>query len=227
MTKEVCLEYVPDLQVGEYTIVHVGFALQRLDEQSALETLELFRQMGELDAEFGDHWGRAAEQAGLPRPDQDISGWRSAVKYLDEFQDPALAERLLDDIRATVTRPWAMMEVCGGQTHSIIRHGLDQLLPDGIELIHGPGCPVCVTPLEVIDKALEIASRPDVIFCSFGDMLRVPGSEKDLFRVKSAGRRRPGRLLAARRPARSPARTRTARWSSSASASRRPRRPTR
>jgi hydrogenase expression/formation protein HypD len=109
------------------------------------------------------------------------------MKYLDEFQDPDLASRLLDDIRATVTRPWAMMEVCGGQTHSIIRHGLDQLLPDGIELIHGPGCPVCVTPLEVIDKALEIASRPDVIFCSFGDMLRVPGSDRDLFRVKSAG----------------------------------------
>jgi hydrogenase expression/formation protein HypD len=109
------------------------------------------------------------------------------MKYLDEFQDPALAKRLLDDIHATTTQPWAMMEVCGGQTHSIIRHGLDQLLPEGIELIHGPGCPVCVTPLDVIDKALEIASRPDVIFCSFGDMLRVPGSEKDLFRVKSAG----------------------------------------
>ncbi len=109
------------------------------------------------------------------------------MKYLEEFQDPALAERLLDDIARTATQPWAMMEVCGGQTHTIIRHGLDQLLPDGIELIHGPGCPVCVTPLEVIDKALEIASRPDVIFCSFGDMLRVPGSEKDLFRVKSAG----------------------------------------
>jgi hydrogenase expression/formation protein HypD len=109
------------------------------------------------------------------------------MKYLDEFQDPALAKRLLNDIHATATRPWAMMEVCGGQTHTIIRHGLDQLLPEGIELIHGPGCPVCVTPLDVIDKALEIASRPDVIFCSFGDMLRVPGSEKDLFRVKSAG----------------------------------------
>lgn len=109
------------------------------------------------------------------------------MKYLDEFGDPALAARLLDDIRATVTRPWAMMEVCGGQTHSIIRHGLDQLLPDEVELIHGPGCPVCVTPLEMIDKALEIASRPDVIFCSFGDMLRVPGSDRDLFRVKSAG----------------------------------------
>ena len=109
------------------------------------------------------------------------------MKYLDEFQDPALAERLLADIHATATQPWAMMEVCGGQTHSIIRHGLDQLLPEGIELIHGPGCPVCVTPLEVIDKALEIAARPDVVFCSFGDMLRVPGSDRDLFRVKSAG----------------------------------------
>ena len=109
------------------------------------------------------------------------------MKYLEEFSDPELARRLLDDIHRTATQPWAMMEVCGGQTHSIIRHGLDQLLPDGIELIHGPGCPVCVTPLDMIDKALEIASRPDVIFCSFGDMLRVPGSDRDLFRVKSAG----------------------------------------
>jgi hydrogenase expression/formation protein HypD len=109
------------------------------------------------------------------------------MKYIDEFNDPELAKRLLDDIHATVTRPWAIMEVCGGQTHSIIRHGIDQLLPDEIEMIHGPGCPVCVTPLEIIDRALAIAAQPGVIFCSFGDMLRVPGSEKDLFRVKSAG----------------------------------------
>ncbi|WP_340558516.1 hydrogenase formation protein HypD [Streptomyces sp. GSL17-111] len=109
------------------------------------------------------------------------------MKYIDEFHDPALARRLLDDIHTTVTRPWALMEVCGGQTHSIIRHGIDQLLPDSLELIHGPGCPVCVTPLEMIDKALEIASRPGVIFCSFGDMLRVPGTGRDLFQVKSAG----------------------------------------
>jgi hydrogenase expression/formation protein HypD len=109
------------------------------------------------------------------------------VKYLDEFSDPDLARRLLDEIRAVTTRPWAIMEVCGGQTHSIIRHGIDQLLPPEIEMIHGPGCPVCVTPLEIIDKALAIAARPDVIFCSFGDMLRVPGSSQDLFRIKSAG----------------------------------------
>jgi hydrogenase expression/formation protein HypD len=109
------------------------------------------------------------------------------MKYLDEFSDPELAGKLVDEIKATTTRRWAIMEVCGGQTHSIIRHGIDQLLPDEIEMIHGPGCPVCVTPLEIIDKALEIASRPDVIFCSFGDMLRVPGSNKDLFQIKSQG----------------------------------------
>jgi hydrogenase expression/formation protein HypD len=109
------------------------------------------------------------------------------VKYLDEFSNPDLARRLLEQIHETVTRPWAMMEVCGGQTHSIIRHGIDQLLPDGVEMIHGPGCPVCVTPLEIIDKALAIAAQPGVIFCSFGDMLRVPGSSQDLFSIKSAG----------------------------------------
>lgn len=109
------------------------------------------------------------------------------MKYLDEFRDPDLAQRLFAEIANMTTRPWAIMEVCGGQTHSIIRNGIDQLLPDKIELIHGPGCPVCVTPLEIIDKALAIAARPNVVFCSFGDMLRVPGSEKDLFRVKSEG----------------------------------------
>ena len=109
------------------------------------------------------------------------------MKYLDEFNDPELARALFADIKKITTKNWAIMEVCGGQTHSIIRNGIDQLLPDKIELIHGPGCPVCVTPLGVIDKALEIAAQPDVIFCSFGDMLRVPGSKRDLFQVKSEG----------------------------------------
>ncbi len=109
------------------------------------------------------------------------------MKYLEEFSNPDLAHNLLDRIRAAATRRWAIMEVCGGQTHSIIRHGIDQLLPDEIEMIHGPGCPVCGTPLEIIDRALSIAARPGVIFCSFGDMLRVPGSKDDLFRVKSLG----------------------------------------
>jgi hydrogenase expression/formation protein HypD len=109
------------------------------------------------------------------------------VKYLDEYNDPELAATLFDEIARITTRPWAIMEVCGGQTHSIIRNGIDQLLPDAIELIHGPGCPVCVTPLGIIDKALAIAARPEVTFCSFGDMLRVPGSGRDLFQVKSEG----------------------------------------
>lgn len=109
------------------------------------------------------------------------------MKYLDEFGDAELAARLLQDIAEHTTQPWALMEVCGGQTHTIIRNGIDQLLPDEVELIHGPGCPVCVTPLETIDRALAIAARPDVIFCSFGDMIRVPGSADDLFRIKSRG----------------------------------------
>ncbi|MEO1441958.1 MAG: hydrogenase formation protein HypD, partial [Chloroflexota bacterium] len=109
------------------------------------------------------------------------------MKYLNEFRDEALARKLFDEIKRITTRKWAIMEVCGGQTHSIIRNGIDQLLPAEIELIHGPGCPVCVTPLEVIDRALAIAATDNVIFCSFGDMLRVPGSQKDLFSIKSQG----------------------------------------
>ncbi len=109
------------------------------------------------------------------------------MKYVDEFRDPDLARATLAEISRTVTRPWVLMEICGGQTHSIMRYGLDQLLPEQVELVHGPGCPVCVTPLEQIDKALEIAARPEVIFASYGDMLRVPGSGKDLFAVRAAG----------------------------------------
>jgi hydrogenase expression/formation protein HypD len=109
------------------------------------------------------------------------------LKYLDEFRDPELAKGLLGEIKRVVTKPWVIMEICGGQTHAIMRYGIDQLLPPEITLVHGPGCPVCVTPLETIDRALVIAARPDVIFTSFGDMLRVPGSRDDLFRVKSRG----------------------------------------
>ncbi len=109
------------------------------------------------------------------------------MKYLTEFRNGEIAQRMAREIAAAATRPWKIMEVCGGQTHSIIRNGIDQMLPEGIEMIHGPGCPVCVTPLELIDKALAIAAQPNVIFCSFGDMLRVPGTECDLFQVKGAG----------------------------------------
>ncbi len=109
------------------------------------------------------------------------------MKHLEEYRDAHLVRGVLDDLRRRVTRPWVIMEICGGQTHSIVRHGLDRLLPDSIELVHGPGCPVCVTSLELIDKALAIASRPEVIFASYGDMLRVPGSGRDLFAVRAAG----------------------------------------
>ena len=109
------------------------------------------------------------------------------MKYIDEYRDPELARKLLEEIRRTATRHWTIMEICGGQTHSIMRNGIDQLLPDTIELVHGPGCPVCVTPLESIERALLIAARKEVIFTSFGDMLRVPGSAKDLFMVRSEG----------------------------------------
>jgi hydrogenase expression/formation protein HypD len=109
------------------------------------------------------------------------------MKYVTEYRDAKLVRGVVDEIARVVTRPWVIMEICGGQTHSIVRYGLDQILPPSIELVHGPGCPVCVTPLELIDKALMIASQPDVIFCSYGDMLRVPGSDRDLFSVKAAG----------------------------------------
>jgi hydrogenase expression/formation protein HypD len=109
------------------------------------------------------------------------------MKYLDEYRDETLATKILAEIRRTVTRPWVLMEMCGGQTHSIVKFGLDRLLPETVELVHGPGCPVCVTSLEMIDKAHAIAQQPDVIFCSFGDMLRVPGSAGDLLILKSRG----------------------------------------
>jgi hydrogenase expression/formation protein HypD len=109
------------------------------------------------------------------------------VKYLDEYRDDRIARALLDDIARIVTRPWTLMEVCGGQTHTLIRQGIDQLLPPEVELVHGPGCPVCVTPLALIDEAISIAARDDTIVCSFGDMLRVPGSSEDLFMARAAG----------------------------------------
>ncbi|OQW30536.1 MAG: hydrogenase formation protein HypD [Nitrospira sp. SG-bin1] len=109
------------------------------------------------------------------------------MKYVDEFRDKQVAEKIVREITRLATKDWTIMEVCGGQTHSIVKHGIDYLLPKSIELVHGPGCPVCVTSLEMIDKAHAIAARPDVIFCTFGDMLRVPGSRVDLFRIKSHG----------------------------------------
>ncbi|WP_239308873.1 hydrogenase formation protein HypD, partial [Frankia sp. Cj3] len=109
------------------------------------------------------------------------------MRYLDEYREPALARRLLTKIHTVTSRPWTLMEVCGGQTHTIVRQGIDELLPAGIRMIHGPGCPVCVTPLELIDKALAIAGRPEVILTSYGDMLRVPGTSTDLLAMRARG----------------------------------------
>ena len=109
------------------------------------------------------------------------------MKYVTEYRDAELVRGVLNEIQRTVTQPWVIMEICGGQTHAIVRHGIDQLLPPEIELVHGPGCPVCVTPLELIDKSLAIASNPEVIFTSYGDMLRVPGSSHNLFSVRASG----------------------------------------
>jgi hydrogenase expression/formation protein HypD len=122
-----------------------------------------------------------AEAFSLKRLDHAV------MKYLNDYRNPATVSHLVAAIKAIATQPWNIMEVCGGQTHSIIKHGLDQLLSGTINLIHGPGCPVCVTPLAYIDKALAIAAQPGVIFCSFGDMLRVPGSQHDLLKLKAQG----------------------------------------
>ena len=109
------------------------------------------------------------------------------MRYIDEYRDGAKAVECARAIGQLVTRPWTLMEICGGQTHSIVKFGIDELLPPTVTLVHGPGCPVCVTPVEILDKAIEIAGRPEVIFCSYGDMLRVPGSRTDLLSVKAAG----------------------------------------
>ena len=159
VVKEASLALVPGVAAGDYVLVHAGTAIQRIDPAAARET---------------------------PGP-AGGTGRRPAVKYLHEYRDGAAVQRLVDALHRRVTRPWTLMEVCGGQTHSILRHGLDQLLPPAVRLIHGPGCPVCVTPVAFIDKALAIASRPGVVLCSFGDMLRVPGTGADLLRVKAAG----------------------------------------
>ena len=109
------------------------------------------------------------------------------MKYIDEYRDADAALALAAEIKKVTTRDWTIMEICGGQTHSIVKHGIDQLLPSRITLVHGPGCPVCVTPIEAIDTACELAARPNIILCSFGDMLRVPGSHTDLLKVKAGG----------------------------------------
>ncbi|MBP9196849.1 MAG: hydrogenase formation protein HypD, partial [Saprospiraceae bacterium] len=109
------------------------------------------------------------------------------MKYLSEYRDPMLVEDFLNEIHKITNQPWTLMEICGGQTHSLVKNGIPALLPDKITLVHGPGCPVCVTSIGIIDEAIFLAQQPDVILCSFGDMLRVPGSQKSLLEVKAQG----------------------------------------
>ena len=110
---------------------------------------------------------------------------KKSSDFLKGYRDAKLVKGIVENLHQCITRPWSIMEICGGQTHAIMQYGLNQLLPEEIELIHGPGCPVCVTPLELIDQALWIARQPNVILTSFGDMLRVPGSKNDLFSVRA------------------------------------------
>src|ERR1035437_7929526 len=131
---------------------------------------------------------------GNPPPSRSTRGSRPAMnrsapshRYLDEYRDADSARRIAAAIAKTVTRPWTIMEICGGQTHAILRFGLDTMLPPSVRLVHGPGCPVCVTPLEMLDKAILLARRPDITLCTYGDMLRVPGSSSDLMRAKADG----------------------------------------
>ena len=163
--KQASLAYTPDAQVGDYVLVHVGFALQIVDEEEAQQVFEYLRQMDELSEIEEGH----------------------LMRYIDEYRDAIAVNHYVKAINKRITRDWTLMEICGGQTHAIIKFGIDTLLPRQVTLLHGPGCPVCVTPLELIDKAIAIARRPDVIFASFGDMLRVPGSETDLLAVKATG----------------------------------------
>src|SRR5271155_3241141 len=107
------------------------------------------------------------------------------MKYLDEYRDEKIARGIVAELARRATRSWVLMEVCGGQTHTLMRYGIDELIPSAVELVHGPGCPVCVTPIEMVDRAVKIASFPGVIFTSYGDMLRVPGSESDLLQAKA------------------------------------------
>ena len=176
--KRVCLAYVPEAKVGDYAIVHAGFALNLIDPEQAGE---IFATLAEAEAAW------AAEGPKEDHPERARAGPRRAMKYLDEYRAAGPARTLLEQIRRTVTRPWTLMEVCGGQTHNLMKFGIDRALPEQVELVHGPGCPVCVTPLETLDRAMTIAGRPDVIFATFGDMLRVPGSHENLFGVRSRG----------------------------------------
>ena len=175
IAKEVCLAYTPEVEVGDYVVVHVGFAIARIDEAEARKVFDYLEEMGELR-------GAGVEQPGS----RSRGSGRGAAHEAPATEDRPCAmststatsggPALRSAIRATGHPPWTLMEICGGQTHTRSRPASTSCSPTRSTLVHGPGCPVCVTPLELIDRAVAIARRPEVIFTSFGDMLRVPGS---------------------------------------------------
>lgn len=174
LRRSVCLAYTPDAGVGDYVIVHVGFAISEVDEAEAAKTLAVLRAIPDaLAAELGT--------------DEPATERETARNTWTSTAIPRSHAACSPNLRDSASKPWAIMEVCGGQTHTLVRQGIDELLPNGIRMIHGPGCPVCVTPLEMVDKAVRIAARPEVVFASYGDMLRVPGTEADLLGVKARG----------------------------------------
>ena len=199
IVREVCLDLLPEAKAGEYLLVHVGYAISLVDEEEARKSYEYMELAGMLEGEltaFPDDGPAPAMDASPPKDDfaprtvEDAaraSGRGAAMKYLDEYRDEKLFRSQLARLTQIATRPWVLMEVCGGQTHTLVRYGIDELLPAGMEMVHGPGCPVCVTPVEIIDKAIALARRPHTILVSYGDMMRVPGSESDLLQVKALG----------------------------------------
>ena len=177
--RKACLEYAPEVDLGSWVVIHVGFAISTVNEEEAARSYALLDEMDNLE-----YIDLPQDPDGV-RPEHCREPRREVRRRVPRRPDRDGAGRPRS--RETATRPWTIMEVCGGQTHTLIRQGIDQLLAGVVELVHGPGCPVCVTPLALIDEAIAIAKRPDAILCSFGDMLRVPGSSEDLFMARAVG----------------------------------------
>ena len=215
IVREASLDYVPEAKVGDYVLVHVGFAISTVDAEEAARTYQLLEEMDQLTELQCAGGGRGVGEEAAMKYHRRIS--QSATGAIDRLQE----------IRRIQTRPWVIMEVCGGQTHSIVKHGIDRLLPEGIELVHGPGCPVCVTPLETIDKAHAIAAQSERNLLFVRRHAARAGIAWRSVHAEIAGRRHPRGLLAAGLPEDSARPIRTSMSSSSPSGLRRPRRQTR
>ncbi len=172
---------VPQAEVGDYVLVHAGIAIAIIDQQAAQRVMEELERLG-----FSEEIEPSDVQS---VPNTSCAPRRPGMRFLDEFRDPLLAQQLVDRVCATSTKPWVLMDVCGGQTHSLLRYGIEQALQGSVEFLHGPGCPVCVTAVEAIDFARQLCMLPGVTLTSFGDMLRVPGSRGSLLDARARGGR--------------------------------------